>query len=191
MNNLEDPSLRLFTGLSLTTPVLEFVTDIVELFSKQIDGVRWVPSKNLHVTLKFLGSCKISKIPELIKVMQKSCAFLPLKLLIGNVGGFPSHSSARVIWVGAEDIEGKLTDLYKTIERGAGSCGFPREKRRYQPHITIGRSKNGVKITNELLEVSKDKRILEVNEITLFQSILKKSGAEYSVIQKICTNNKS
>jgi RNA 2',3'-cyclic 3'-phosphodiesterase len=178
--------LRLFTGLYLTPEVRGHVANISDTLSREVEGVRWVPRENLHVTLKFLGSCERSLIDDLIEIMEKASELLPLNLTVGGVGAFPSLGSARVIWVGANDIDGRIGSIYKILEKGAAKYGIPREKRPYRPHITVGRArKSPVKITPEAAGRFDSEVSLEINDLVLFSSELKRTGVEYTVIERI------
>jgi 2'-5' RNA ligase len=178
--------LRLFMGLSLTDEVREFVCGVAATLEEQVEGVRWVPSRNLHVTLKFLGSCDESRVEKLVEVMGAAAAHLPLTLVVGKVGAFPSLASARVVWVGARDLEGRVQKVYNVLDRGAARCGIPREKRPYTPHITVGRArKKPACIEPSLADGFRTEMTLEVRDIVLFESVLDRSGAEYKVLEKV------
>jgi 2'-5' RNA ligase len=178
--------LRLFTGLYLSPEVRGHVADIAASLSMQIGGVRWVQRENLHVTLKFLGACDPSVVSDLTEMMRKAADFLPLTLTVGRVGAFPSLGSARVIWIGATDFEGRVQKVYNVLQKGAARCGFPKEKRGYIPHITIGRArKQPVKVRMEAAGQFDRQLTLKVNDIVLFSSELKSTGAEYTILERI------
>lgn len=173
-------------GLFLTDDVREFTSAIAAALEREVEGVRWVPPDNLHVTLKFLGSCDSSQVERLVEVMGAAAARLPLTLGIGHVGAFPSLASARVIWVGANDLEGRVQKVYNVLDRGVVRCGIPREKRPYRPHITIGRArKKPACIDLSLADGFQGEMKLEVGDIVLFESVLKSSGAEYKVLERV------
>jgi 2'-5' RNA ligase len=68
-------------------------------------------------------------------------------------------------------------------------ASISREKRRFFPHLTLGRVKSSHNITPVLEELSGNKDTefgcMEVEEITFFKSTLKPTGAEYSALEKI------
>jgi RNA 2',3'-cyclic 3'-phosphodiesterase len=178
--------LRLFTGLYLTPEVRQQVANISGTLSGVVEGVRWVPQENLHVTLKFLGSCEQSLIENIIEIMKKASEFLPLDMIVGGVGAFPSLGSARVIWVGASDIDGRVEKVHDILEKGAAKCGIPKEKRPYRPHITIGRArKSPVALAQEVAGRFDSEISLEVVDVVLFSSELKSTGAEYTIIKRV------
>ncbi len=182
----EGPQLRLFMGLFLTDDVREFVSAIAAALEREVEGVRWVPPDNLHVTLKFLGSCDTAQVKRLVEVMGTAAAHLPLTLGIGHVGAFPSLASARVVWVGAHDLEDRVQKVYNVLDRGVARCGIPREKRPYRPHITIGRArKKPACVVPSLADGFDSEMKLEVGDIVLFESVLKSSGSEYKVLERV------
>lgn len=180
-----EPTPRIFSAIPLPPEVRDHVSRIVDVLSGSLEGVRWVPEANLHVTLRFIGNCPVSKVDELIRWMHKAARHLPASLEVGGVGGFPSQGSARVIWVGAADATGAASKVYNVIDKGAQRCGFGREGRAYRPHITVGRAKRPVKIPAELKEgLAGDVMAFEASEIVLYESRLDSAGATYSELAR-------
>lgn len=186
-SGMNSEQLRLFIGIPLSQNVREKLIEITESLRQDINGVRWVPSQNWHVTIKFLGNAKVDLVPDIMDVVNSVSVFLPFELGIGEIGAFSSLASARVVWVGAYDESGTIHKIYNKIENGVKMLGFPGEKRVYNPHITIGRSKKqAVSISDEAVEGFKCKFSLPVNQVVLYKSELKRSGAEYSVLGSAC-----
>jgi RNA 2',3'-cyclic 3'-phosphodiesterase len=181
------PTSRLFTAIPLSHEVREHVSSIAQELSREVGEVRWVPPENLHVTLRFLGDFTDAKVPDLVAWMRKAAAHLPFGLDIGGVGGFPSQGSAKVIWVGAIDETGAAGRVYDIIDKGAAKCGCGRENRKYKPHITVGRSRRRpVRIERETVDRFAGRALrLDVNDIVLYKSVLKSTGAEYTEIQRV------
>ncbi len=150
-----------------------------------VEDVRWVPEENLHVTLKFLGSFELDKVPLIEAAMRKAENHLPIALTIGGAGAFPSAGSARVIWVGVNDVDGNAGKVYRIIENAAQKCGVKREKRAYRPHITIGRAgKRPVRLPPETDEVFDFEFRFDAVELALFRSELSSAGARYTVVSR-------
>ena len=186
MNADDKTVIRVFMGIPLSPEVRRYVADIAQDLSKQVPDVRWVAPEKLHVTLKFIGNCGNDMLGRLIEVMKKAPFYLPLTLKVGGIGGFPSQGSARVIWVGAEDEEKKINELYRALEKGTEKLGFASEKRHYKPHITLGRAKKRpVKLPAGIGSMGGTGVVLEVGDVVLFRSLLKRTGAEYSVIERV------
>lgn len=178
--------VRLFAGIELTRDVREYARGVTDRLSEGVGEVRWVPARNMHVTLKFFGLCEPGLIPRLAGVMMEASALLPLELNVGGTGGFPSQGSARVIWVRALDTSGRLSEVHGVIERGARRLGVEKERRAYSPHITIGRArKRPVRIPDDILDEETGPLVLDVSELVLFESVLKSTGAEYQVLRRV------
>jgi 2'-5' RNA ligase len=64
--------------------------------------------------------------------------------------------------------------------------GFEKDKRRFSPHLTLGRVKKPQNFTHLFKYMEKHpfgKMSFEVNEIVFMQSNLRATGAEYTPIQ--------
>lgn len=177
--------VRLFTGIVIPDAVRSAISGYVAQLSELVEGVKWVPEENLHVTLKFLGSFELDKVPIIEAAMRKAESLLPMALLIGGAGAFPSAGSARVIWVGVTDVDGKAGKVYRIIENAAQKCGVKREQRAYRPHITIGRAgKRPVKLPPETEDVFDFEFRLDAAELALFRSELSRAGARYTIVSR-------
>ena len=186
MNDKREPLVRLFTGIPLSDSGREKVARTVDGVSGDLTGVRWVAEGKWHVTLKFLGPCEQSRLQEICSMMVKAAPFLPFRLEIGGIGAFPSNKSARVIWVGADDMDGRAREVHRVLDRAAVRYGVAREKRRYSPHVTVGRArKKPVLIPQEMVERFRETITMDVDHVLLFESKLTKGGAVYSVLEKI------
>ena len=160
--------------------------EVVGQISGDLTGLRWVPPENLHVTLRFLGQFPIERIDEYLRWMEKASRYLPLLLEVGGVGGFPSSSSARVVFVGVGDDSDRIQSAYDVLDKGAAACGLTRERRRYTPHISVARARKPVKIPERIIErFARGRMELVADRLVLYQSTLSSEGAEYSVIRRV------
>lgn len=176
---------RIFTAVPLSDEARLHVAQLAGEAARAVEGVRWIPEANYHVTLRFIGACPVEKIEDLGSWIRKAARHLPVTLRIGGIGGFPSEGSARVIWVGAEDRVGTMRKVYNVLDKGADRCGFGRENRSYRPHVTVGRArKKPVRLTADLVEHANATPpvLMEATEIVLYRSLLSREGAEYEVI---------
>jgi 2'-5' RNA ligase len=107
---------------------------------------------------------------------------------MAELGGFPNLRRPRVIWVGIRNGVESLTRLHQGIEPQLGQYGFPRDKRRFSPHLTIGRVKSprGLQpILDRLSTVSYQSEEIPVTAVKVMRSQLKRTGAEYSALKVI------
>ena len=152
-------------------------------------SVRWINLTNIHITLKFLGDIEQRILGEVISSLKLiSEVFKPFTISIAGSGVFPGMKNPRVVWLGIKpDKDNRLITIYEWIENKLEQIGFAKEQRKFSPHLTIGRIKNPHHMGN-LYDYMRDKPFPEkkllVNEIILMQSVLKPSGAEYTILDK-------
>jgi 2'-5' RNA ligase len=158
---------------------------------KITSSVRWTALANIHITLKFLGEIEEDILSNITSsLVSISDIFKPITISITGSGVFPGKKNPRVIWLGIKtDTDNLLYQYYQWIENKLELAGIEREKRKFSPHLTIGRIKYTQNMT-ELYNYMEEKPFPEnkflVNDIVLMQSILKPSGAEYRVLHKFC-----
>lgn len=155
----------------------------------EIDSAKWVSSENIHLTLKFLGPAPEDKVDEIANAIEEAISgFRKFFFSLGGIGGFPNVRKARVLWVGVQYGKHELIALSKAIEEAMTELGFKPENKELKPHITLARIKTPLSIEKEIATVSLDElngRVVNVDGITLFQSHLKRSGAEYESLRYI------
>jgi 2'-5' RNA ligase len=169
--------------------VSQFIEDLKKQ-SRESRGIRWVRPEAMHLTLKFLGEIneeKVAPITDVLNRISEECKPFPLRMK--GTGFFPPKSKTpRVIWIGVEEAD-NLMRLQSQLEEALERIGFPREQRKYHPHLTLGRVKTFSDIKEILLflEKHRDKNFgnMEVKKITFFRSILKPTGAEYSALAEL------
>jgi len=179
------PALRAFVAI----PVPAMVTDFVHQIQKRLDSpavnVRWVRADNLHLTLKFMGDVDPSSVGVIADQMDAVAhATAPFELNASGFGGFPNQRRARVLWVGLGGDVGCLKATWEMLEKGLAKVSFNREKRRFNPHLTIGRTRRRIDLQtlglslDALADMTSDS--FKVDRLLLIKSVLKPTGAEYT-----------
>ena len=138
------------------------------------------PEEKLHITLKFLGEVPENKLEELDRLL-KGIKHPQFSVEVKGVGVFPSWSNPRVLWVGAHS-EG-LFSLQSLVEERVFQLGIPREWRGFVPHITLGRTKSRIDISEFRRLEGKYFGTFQVREFWLVRSTLTPSGSIYEVIR--------
>ena len=64
-------NIRSFVAIPLSSPVRKNAVTLVGRLSQSGDGVQWVPTDNLHLTLKFLGDVSNTEIPQGVQCIAK------------------------------------------------------------------------------------------------------------------------
>ena len=146
--------------------------------------VSWTNASNVHLTLKFLGGVEASRIERVSKAIERAArGTAPFEVEIGGTGCFPSPRSPRVLWVGLPDVPEALKQLYSNIETELDREGFPREKRRFSPHLTIGRIRaqhNATTVAEALIASGFEPEAFKATEVIVMRSDLKPTGSIYT-----------
>ena len=149
--------------------------------------VRWVPTGNMHLTLKFLGDVSPANVEMLSQMLSLEAGQHPaFEIQFGGLGVFPSPRRPRVIWIGIQ-APAELEALQRGIEAATAKLGYPVEKRPFSPHLTIGRIKQQAGATGmQEIQTALDETkvgplgIAPVTAVHLIKSDLKPTGAVYT-----------
>ncbi|MCY4579648.1 MAG: RNA 2',3'-cyclic phosphodiesterase [Chloroflexi bacterium] len=191
MTAKETDTIRTFVAVELSDSIKAHIAaDIAQLRQEQIDNMRLVRPEGVHLTLKFLGDIDANRVPTVAEAMTQAAArHAPFSLALGQPGVFPNANRARVLWIGVEGDLQLLRLLQSDIEEALIATGFPPEKQRFNPHLTIGRmhhraSREDRRRATEALAALTlpEDRTIAVNAISLMKSTLLPGGAIYDRI---------
>lgn len=171
--------MRLFVGLALPEDIRTRLAGL----GGGLRGARWVEPENLHLSLRFIGEVTggIERDIDHALLAIDSPAF---ELSLSGLGFFDRRGKVHAVWAGVEDGNA-VTRLQAKVERALVDIGLEPEHRKYKPHVTLARIKNG--------KSGEAGRFLEslggfmsgpfkVDRMTLFLSHLGPGGAHYQVL---------
>jgi RNA 2',3'-cyclic 3'-phosphodiesterase len=175
--------LRLFVALDIPEDVRRKIDTLVVRLRDLCRNGRWVRVGGVHITLKFIGEISVEKAEE-VKTALATVPFpAPITMLFRGLGFFPNDRRPRVLWAGIE-ARRELGALAAGVETSLEPLGIAREQRAFSPHLTLARfdSPSGLK---ELQAATAAAGPLEfgsavAKDFHLYQSILKRGGAEYT-----------
>lgn len=145
--------------------------------------IRWVDKDNLHITLVFIGYVGDDEMYEIInKTKEVAKKHEPFMIKLENIILGPPDKTPRMFWVQGEksqEIANLQGDLEEKIEQKHGG------RHAFRPHITLSRFKYNIlkDLPRNLNEPFRAQ--IPVETIEIMQSNLKRSGAEYSVLESI------
>ena len=128
--------MRLFVALDLPFELRQRLADL----SVGLQGARWVPPENFHITLRFIGEMPSHKAEE-IDLALAGLRARGFELTMAGVGTLEKGGRVSALWAGVERNPA-LEHLQGKIETALERAGLPRERRRFAPHVTLARLDN-------------------------------------------------
>lgn len=182
---------RVFTGIQLPKESKKAIYQQIQTLQEEYPSLKWVAQENLHLTLNFLGQIDKKTLTQVKAVLQKvreKCTCFQVTLTY--LGAFPSIKNPRVLWVGLGEGKSAVTELHRRLEEGFIPLGFPRNKKKYHPHLTLARCRNRAPqgLGEGIQNLPFQKEGLPVTHITLFNSNLTPQGPIYKSLQSIELN---
>ena len=108
------------------------------------DGLRWTGVPGWHFTLAFYGEVAEDVVPELSERLARAAHRTDAFALSVRGGGQFGHG--RALWAGAAGEVGVLRLLADRAEAAGRKAGVEMgEHRRYQPHLTVARSREALR----------------------------------------------
>lgn len=159
--------------------------------------IRWTKPKNIHITLDFLGYLRDEELLEVSRITKevalRHSPFLVnlIKICYGPIDKKPP----RMIWVvgkKSQEFASLRDDLDKSLA-GSQKLYFVPEEREFSPHVTLGRIRKW-----EWQRIDPEERpeideeidlTFPVNSIEVMESVLRRGGAEYSVLESALLGN--
>lgn len=125
--------MRLFVGLELPFALRDALASIAH----SLNGARWVPPENYHLTLRFLGETT-NLVAEEVDHALAALRGRRFSLALAGAGVFEGRTRSRTLWVGVTREPG-LEHLQSKVETALQRAGVAAERRRFQPHVSLAR----------------------------------------------------
>jgi 2'-5' RNA ligase len=177
-------SIRTFVCIEVPRPIKERIESLQRSLKKNEAQVSWVKPANIHLTIKFLGDVSASRIEAVRHGVERAAASVSeFEIEAGSAGCFPSPRSPRVLWVGLGSLPESLKRLHANIEDELAREGFPREQKRFSPHLTIGRVRsphNATLVAEDLIATGFEPEAFRATEVIVMRSLMNPSGSVYT-----------
>jgi len=177
-----DPGrVRAFIALDLGEDVRARIGDFVSGLRPRIPELRWVRPEGIHLTLRFLGDASPEQVEGLGRALETAAEACPVtEGSLHGLGVFPERSQPRVLWLGVS-VAPAVMALQSDCERAAVAAGFARERRAFEPHLTLGRWRDRAR-RPALPDADLGSALLD--RFTLFRSELRPGGAVYTPLRR-------
>lgn len=176
--------MRLFFALDIDENLQQQLLKLTPSLQQQLMGenIKWVPQKNWHLTLRFLGEVAEEEIPALIQSVKTEIQSVSTFILpTGKINYFPpNHSYFLALTL---PLTMPLAELYAAINRGL-EHHIVTEKRSFLPHITLAYLKKpaATKLISNFPIIS---ATLLAKEVILYRSDNLETGSVYTPLVKI------
>ena len=178
--------IRSFLAFELPQEFKEIISRVLPDMKKSLMDVRWLRPANIHLTMVFMGSVPSERIKPAGERVAKVCnRHKPFNVSLGGAGLFSNRHIPRVFRLSlAGDID-RMSRFRNDLHKALLPFGIKQEKRRFSPHLTLGRFRRGAKTGKDLDEFLLRYRDLtssmcKLNELILFKSDLKPDGAVHT-----------
>ena len=177
--------IRTFIALELPPSLRHELSGLAKLLAGQDkrQHIRWLPSGNYHLTLAFLGEVESPSLSSLQFALERkleSMKAVPCK--ISSITPFPF--SRPKIAAALLECNAELLELQTDVVNCARGCGIFLERRRFTPHVTLGRLKP---YAGKSVDFQAHNILLAgvADTVTLFQSELTPNGAIHTALGEI------
>jgi len=157
---------RLFVAV---WPSEDVLTQLEDLERPRDQGVKWVPTENLHITLRFLGDADADEVGDRL-------ADVTLPRVTARVGPANDVVAERALILPVAGVD----ELAAVVVRATRGLGTERERPRFQGHITLARLARQARPARSV--GSRFAAEFEVEEVALVASTLAPSGAQYDTV---------
>jgi len=180
---------RLFVGAKISMATVAELAGTAEMLARRAQQAnlraRWVAPASYHITLKFIGWVRREAAAAIADALTRAVASSkepPFAFRTVRLGAFPAAAKATVVWAGIEDRGGGLARIAAAIDRELEGVGVAREKRAFHAHVTLGRLREPADVSQVILPFSEQVfSETRLTELTLFESLTKSTGSEYSI----------
>lgn len=166
---------RLFTAIDIPDEIRDEICGL----HRNISGLKWIPSGQIHMTLRFIGETDDEQF-NLIKKALDNIRHKQFSLTISDIGFFPDIKHPNIFWMGtgqSQELDELKNDIDKILFE---TIGLPPEERAFTPHITLARIKGVdekfLHIFSSEFNMFKNHKI-QINEFILYSSKLIPEGA--------------
>jgi 2'-5' RNA ligase len=181
--------IRSFLAFDLPPEIRKIVAQVSGELRKSSLDVRWVKVENIHPTVVFMGNIKEEDITPINDLVQEVCLSSgPFDVLLKGLGSFPNPKNPRVLWIGLDGDLERMSHFRDALQKQLRPFGIKEEKRRFKPHLTLGRFrkyKRGDPTLDEMILRYHDltDSVFSLNELSMFRSDLKPGGAKYTKLE--------
>lgn len=166
---------RVFTSIDLPPSIKQY---FASLQNHGVYWIKWMPPKNFHITINFLGELNPAEIDIAKQVMAEAAngGIRPFSMRLDRL-----RAERDMLWVvsGQNETMDRLHWLLRTELKKAGVGKT--ERRGYLPHVFLGKSKTGRVMSWQPKKFEPQEFL--VDRINLYESVLTPGAATHCLIE--------
>ncbi|MBS4535203.1 RNA 2',3'-cyclic phosphodiesterase [Clostridium sp. D2Q-14] len=165
--------MKTFIALDFDKKTKKNLGNIQKYLKTSASKGSWVYIDNFHLTLKYLGITSIDNLEEIKKKLREIARkSLNIKLKYTNLGYFRGKDVLRVLYLDLKGETEKIYEMKNKIDTNLEVIGFHKEKKKYIPHITLGRR---IVFENRIYEINENiknelNKPFKLDKLILFKS---------------------
>lgn len=182
--------MRLFIAVNIPDEIKQKISLVQDDLRRALSDIKWVSSDRFHLTLKFLGEVDPKNADSIISGLKEAASgFGQFNMSFMGTGVFPDIHRPRVVWVGIKEGREKLKLLAEKIADAMHLLDFPKEKRGFSAHLTLGRLRSQKNKSSIIKKVIANEKVeagsCAVKSVDLMQSFLHPTGPEYKCLESV------
>jgi len=168
-----ESAARVFFALLPPTAAQRALGELARDLARRAHG-RPVPAENTHITLAFIGSWPMARMPTLLEA-AKDAVGNPIRITLDTLGAF---RRAGIAWIGSSSAPASLIQLQSSLAAALTSRSIAFDDAQpYRPHVTLARRCRGPYPRGSIQPIA-----FEVDCFTLMQSQTRAEGARYATV---------
>src|ERR1700722_1243347 len=184
--------MRLFVALDIPEAVRKNLVEVRQRFTTPESRMRWVPSENFHVTLKFIGEVAQEKVEAISNALREVRIPGFVEVVFRGLGWYWNAKGFGLLLATIDPSE-SLTTLANKIGRPLEPLGIAPETHEYRPHLTLARCKPleyrlRSAIPQDIISVANEYKghlfgSVSAQSFDLIESELDEDGSKYTTIE--------
>ncbi|HEY5959658.1 MAG TPA: RNA 2',3'-cyclic phosphodiesterase [Polyangiaceae bacterium] len=184
-------SLRTFVALELEAAAIgqltgvqaELQTLLHSMLGRGANALKPTRSHQMHMTLAFLGDTPMTSLDRIVAILKDvSARHASITMPAERVCYLRSSACATAVVISFNDESKRGAALARDLRESLAPAGFEFERRSFMAHVTLLRSRKGLRVPLDVPHVLRNelgKVVLELHRIVYFASFLEATGARY------------
>ena len=175
--------MRLFIAVELPKSFKAEIARIQKEVKQVSCGGRFVPQENFHITLHFIGES--DDLVGAVQAMQEAARGIrPFELHLGKYHWLEKNDRGRTSILKVEGNLEELRILHESLESALYDRGFSRDRKKFTPHITLGRNVEQDDLCAEELTGLSPNASMSVQGMVLYESTRENGRMVYTPLHR-------